>query len=132
MKIIWYDPWNIWCNRQKFLSFWSIFCPFSPLSTRKIKILKLKKNTWRYYHYTHVYHKWQSYDVWFLRYQAQQTEFFVILEHFFCLFTPLTTQKIKILKKWKNPWGYYYFTYVYHKWQSYNVWFLRYEAWFTP
>ena len=29
------------CNRQTFLSFWTVFCPFTPpLTTRKIKILK--------------------------------------------------------------------------------------------
>ena len=26
------------CNRQNFLSFWTIFCPFTPLKTQKIKI----------------------------------------------------------------------------------------------
>ena len=117
------------------------------------------KHSWRYYHFIQVYHKWKSHDVWFLRYEAWQTEFFVILDHFlpfyppnnpknqnfekmktmpgviiilhmpnindhhmmcgswdiehdrqnflsfwtiFCPFTPLTTQKIKILKKWKK------------------------------
>ena len=106
-----------------------------------------------------MYRKWQSYDVWFLRYRAWQTELFVILDYFFafytpknlknqnfekmkrmpgdiiillkctknhdhmhrswdtmcdgsnsyflfcnifCPFTPLTTQKIKIFKKWKK------------------------------
>ena len=107
-----------------------------------------------------MYHKWKSYYVWFLRYGARRTEFFVILDHFlpfyppnnpknqnfekmkkmsgdiiilhtctknydqmmygswdmvhdrcncyfsfwaiFCPFTPLTAQKIKILKKWKK------------------------------
>ena len=29
-----------------------------------------------------MYHKLQSYDVWFLRYQEQRTEFFVILDNF--------------------------------------------------
>ena len=38
-----YGSWNIRCDRQKFLSFWAIFCPFSPLTTWKIKILTLKK-----------------------------------------------------------------------------------------
>ena len=38
-----YGCWNIRCNRQKILSFWTIFCPFRPLKTWKIKILKLKK-----------------------------------------------------------------------------------------
>ena len=63
--------------------------------------MKNRKNTWRYYHFTHVNHKWQSYGVWFLRYKAWRTKFFVILDRF-CLFIPLTTQKINILKKWKE------------------------------
>ena len=46
-------------------------------------------------------HKWQSYDVWFLKYGVQWTEFFIIMDHFLP-FYPLTTRKIKILKKWKR------------------------------
>ena len=38
-----YGSWNIRCDRQKFSSFWAIFCIFSPLTTWKIKILTLKK-----------------------------------------------------------------------------------------
>ena len=45
----------------------------------------------------------------------------------FSPFIPLTTWKIKTLKKWKNAWRYYHFTHVYHKWRSYDVWFLRYK-----
>ena len=77
-----YGSWDMECNRQNFLSCVTIFCPFIFLTTRKINILKIWKNAWRYYHFTHVYHKWQSYDVWFLRYGVQQTEFFVILDRF--------------------------------------------------
>ena len=45
-----------------------------------------------------MYHKWQSYDVWFLRYWLQQTEFFVILDHFL----PFYPQHTKKSKFWKN------------------------------
>ena len=38
-----YGSWNIRCDRQKFLTFWAIFCPFSSLTNWKIKILTLKK-----------------------------------------------------------------------------------------
>ena len=77
------------CNCY-FFSFWAICCPFNAppplfLTTRKIK---MKKSTWRYYHFTHVYHKWQSHDVWFLKYGAWQTEFFVILDLFWPFYTP--------------------------------------------
>ena len=118
----------------------------------------------RYYHLTDVYHKLQSHNVWFLRYWAWRTQFFVILDGFlpfypsnnlknqnfekmkqtpgdiiilhmcttndnhmmhgswdrernrhnflsfwtvFCLFIPLTTWKINILKKWKKRISFY-------------------------
>ena len=56
-----------------------------------------------YYHFTHLHHKRQSYDVWFLRYWSQQTDFFVIFNHFLS-FYPHNNPKIKISKKWnKKP-----------------------------
>ena len=116
MKIMMYDSWNIRCDSSP-----------SPLTYWKIKSLK----PWRYYHFTNVYHKWQSYDVWLLRYGAQQTKIMTIcytvpekrhvtdvifISHsglFFVLLPlppSLMTQKIKILKKWKkNNWRYHHF-----------------------
>ena len=35
-----YGFWDMECNGQNFLSFWTIFCPFTSLTTQKIKILK--------------------------------------------------------------------------------------------
>ena len=96
-----YDSWDMEHDRQNFLSFWTIFWTFTPLTTQKIKILKNKKTTWRYYHFTHVYHKWQSYNIWFLKYQAWQTNFFCHFGLFFALLPP-TNQKIKILTNWKK------------------------------
>ena len=129
-----------------------------------------------------MYQKWQSYDVWFLRYKVRQAEFFGILGHFLPFQLP-DNPEIKILKLkktsgniiilhictindndmmysswdmernrqnflsfwtifallplygprkskfWKNEqhtWR-YYFTNVYHKSQSPDVWFLSYE-----
>ena len=113
------------CNRQNFLSFWTFFCLLPPYGPKKSKFWKDENNTWRYYHFPDVYQKWQSYNVWFLRYGVWQTELFVILDHFLP-FTPIWTQKIKILKKWKKkPWRYYHFPNMCHNWQSYDVWFLR-------
>ena len=47
---------------------------------------------------THIYHKWQSYNVWFLRYETWWTEFFVILD---CLlpFYPSKNQNFEKLRK---------------------------------
>ena len=122
------DSWDIRRNRQKFLSFWVIFFPFIPLRNQKTEILKKwkkkkkkKKKPWRYYHFTFVYHEWQSYDLWFLRYGVQQTKSFLILDHFLSF-----SWKIKILKK--EVWRYHEVPLVSHKWQSYDVWFVRYKV----
>ena len=102
-----YGSWDMECDRQNFLSLWTIFCPFTPLWTQKIKILKKWKKHLKIYHFTNVYHKWQSYNIWFFRYGVQQTKFFIILDRFLPFYLrplPLrTTWKIKILKNWKKP-----------------------------
>ena len=64
-------------------------------------------------------------DVWFLRYEEQQTEFFVILHHFLH-FNPLITQEIKNLKKLKKKTlRDIIFTHVSQKPQSYDIQFMR-------
>ena len=77
---------DIRCNKCDYLSLRAIFRPFTLPGTQKLWKNE-KKNTWRY-HFTHayqVYHKSCLY-VWFLRYGAPWTEFFVIFGHFlpFC------------------------------------------------
>ena len=153
-------------KQTKFFVILDIFCPFipSPALHSAALILPNIKN-WKKMKkmpgdiiivlHKHVYHKWRSYNMWFLKYEMQQTEFFVILGNFlpfyllttkfwknektlgdiiilrmctihdnhmmygswdmerdgqyflsfwtvFCSFTPLTTRKIKLLKKWKK------------------------------
>ena len=98
-----YASWDMEHNRHIFLSFWTIFCTFTPLKTKKkSKFWKSGKNARRYYHFTHAQHKWQSYDVWFLRYRAWRTELFVILEHFLHFYptkSPKNQNFEKLLKK---------------------------------
>ena len=98
-----YSSWDMECDRI-FCNFRLIFALLLLYWPRKSKFRKPENNTWRYYHFTYVYHKWQSYDIWFLRYGVRQTEFFCFWT-IFCPFTPLTTQKIKILQKWKKTTG---------------------------
>ena len=123
-------------NRQNYLSFWANFCPFTPnklenqnfekMKTTSGDIVILQTNTIK------DSHKWKLYDVWFLRYWAWQTEFFLILDNFLPFYPPsLTTQRIKILKKWKkkkNTWRYHHFTQVCYIWQSYDIRFLGHEV----
>ena len=78
-----------------------------------------------------MYHKWKSYDVWFLRYGAWRTEFFVILDCFLSFYPPNNQKNQNFEKMEKKPWRHYHFTNMYHKLQSYDVWFLRYWAWRT-
>ena len=47
----------------------------------------------------------------------------------FCPFTPLTTEKIKILKKQKKCLEIHHFTQVHQKSWSYTILFLRYGTW---
>ena len=51
-----------------------------------------------------MYHKQHSYDVWFLRYEVQRTEVFVILD-FFLAFYPSNNPKIQNFEKMKTPPG---------------------------
>ena len=83
------------------LLFWAIFCTFTLLATWKIKIVKNEKKAWRYYNFTLAYHKWQSFDVWFLRYGARQTELFLILDNFLP-FYPTNNPENQNFEKMKN------------------------------
>ena len=50
-----------------------------------------------------MYHKWQSYDTWFLRYEAWRTEFFVILGCFLPFYLPNNPKNQHFEKLEKNP-----------------------------
>ena len=104
-----YDVWFLrYGTQQNFLS----FCYFAlffvllrtnpPNNPENQNFEKMKKNACRYYHFTHVHHKWISYDVWFLRYAAWQTEFFVIFGHFLH-FNPTNNSKNQNFEKIKKP-----------------------------
>ena len=101
------------------------FLPFYPLTTQIIKMKKKRKKNpaWQYYHFTHTHYKLQLYDdsSWDIKRDGQN---FLSFWTVFCPFT--TTQKIKILKNWKNTWRYHHFTQVYQKSWSYAILFLRY------
>ena len=98
-----YGSWNIRRNRQKFLSFWAIFCPFSTLTTqKKNQYFEKMKNMPGYIIILHKYtinDNHMIYVSWDMKHDGQN--FFVILDHFFP-FYPLTTRKFKIWKKLKN------------------------------
>ena len=136
-----YSPWDMEHNILK-LVILGKFLPFYPsLKTLKIKILKDEKNFSRYHHFTNVYKKWLEilsfytymctlnedhmiYSSWNIRCSRQ---IFVILGHFLPFQSPDNPEN-QNFKIEKNTWRYYHFTHLHHKWQSYDVWFLRYGA----
>ena len=89
---------------DRIFSILDYFWPFTPLTTQKIWKNEKKKKKDRRFISLHkcTITSVPSYDIWFLRYEVRQTEFFVILG-IFCPFILQTTKKIKILKTWKKP-----------------------------
>ena len=96
--------WDMECDGQNILSFWTVFALLLPatLTTQKIKILKkwktslgdniiLRKCT--------ISDKHMMYGSWDIERDIQN---FLLFWTIFCTFTPLTTWKIKILKRLKN------------------------------
>ena len=114
--------WDMKCNR--------ISCHSGPffalLQPKKSKFWKSGKKSGDII-ILHVYHKWESYDVWFLRYWVLRTDFFIILGHFLPFYNP-KNQNFEKMKK-KNTCRYYHFTQVYQKSWSYAILFLRYSTW---
>ena len=103
-----YGSWDLRHDKQSFLPFWVIFCCLTFLTTWKIKILKKWKKTKQnnkkpqktpeniilHLHTTNDDH--MMYGYWDLEHDKQN---FLSFWTIFCPFTPLTTKKIKILKK---------------------------------
>ena len=124
-----YASWDMEHERQIFLSFWTIFFPFTTLTLRKSKFWKNEKKAPGDIIVLHLcttngnhmmYGSWDT--------ERDRQNCFVILGHFW-LFTPVTTQKIKICKIWKNVWRYHHITQVHQKLWSHATLFLRYVAW---
>ena len=96
-----YGSWDVKCNTTEFCVILDWFLLFYPLSTQKIKILKKSKNCLEILSfYTGVT---QITITWYMVPEVlSTTDNFLSFWTIFCPFTPLTVQKIKILKKWKK------------------------------
>ena len=96
-----HGSWDMERDGQNFLSFWTIFCNFTPLKTWKIKILK----KWEkipgniILHMCTINDNHMMYGSWGMKQDGQNVLSFWTV---FCPFNPLTTRKIKILKKWEK------------------------------
>ena len=128
-----YGSWDTEWDRQNFLSFWAIFCPFSPLTTWKIKILKLEKTPGdiMILHICTISDNHMMYSSWDTQCNGQN--FLSFWNHFLPFCPPMDPENQNFGKMNITPENIiYHFTNVYHKWQSScDVWFLRYQAWWT-
>ena len=126
----------IWCTvpeiqsetDKKFCQFEPFFALLPPtLMILNIKILKkMKKCLEILSFYTYMCTTNEDH-IWFLKYKVRQTEVVNILGCFlpFQSLDKLENQNFNIEK---NTWRYYHLTHLYHKWQSYDIGFLRYRV----
>ena len=98
-----YRSWNITCDRQKFSTFWAIFCPFSPLATWKIKISTLKKipGDIIILRICTINDNHMMYGSWDM--ERDRHNFFVILDHFLHFYPPNNPKNQNFEKLIKTP-----------------------------
>ena len=94
-----HGSWDMECNKQSFLSFWTVFCPFYPLNNSKNQNFEKMKHTPQDITILHRCTINDNHMMYHMRYRVQQTELFVILDYFLPFYPP--KNQIKILKKWK-------------------------------
>ena len=122
-----HDVWFLRYEQRQTESFWTIFCPFTYYQPEKLKFWKKWKN---HLEILSLHLCTIMTIIWYMVPEIWNAMNKIVCHSgFFCPFTPLSSQEIKITKKMKkNPWRYYHFTYVHHTWLSYYVLFLRYGA----
>ena len=109
-----------------YFSFWAIFCPFTPAWKMEIsKEWKKKPGDIIILHKCTKTHDHMLYCSWDMTCDGCNS-YFSFWAFFFCSFTPITAQKIKISKKWKKH--LVEISSLYQKLWLDNVRFLRYGA----
>ena len=102
MTIIWFMVPEIWSATDIIFCHFGPFLPFYPPMDSGNK--NDQKNEKKHLKILSFYkHKWQSYDVWFLKYRVHQTNFFVILDHFLPFYPPNNPKNQNFEKMKKTP-----------------------------
>ena len=122
ITIIWCMLPEIWSATDNFLSFWAIFSLLPFCWPWKLKFGKNVKNTCRCYPFSrvHLIEGHMMYVSWDIRHGR-------IFCHFLP-FDPPNNPKTQNSEKNEKSSRRYHFTFVYHKWSSYDKQFLRYGA----
>ena len=94
-----YGSWDMEFNNQTFLSFWTVFCLFTQNGPRKSNFWKNEKKHLEILSF-YKCEPWMI-IIWCMVSEIRSTtdRIFCHFRLFFCPFIPLTTPKIKILKK---------------------------------
>ena len=111
-----HGSWDIECDRQNFLSFWTIFYPFT-LITQKVIILKkwetiTKKHEDIILQSCTINENLMMYGSWEIKHDWKN---FCHLGLFFAILPPNYSKNQNFEKLNKNPWGYNHFTEVHRK-----------------
>ena len=94
-----HGSWDMECNRQNFLSLWTVFCPFIPPMDPENQNFEKKTNKLA----DIILQMFTINDSHMIYDMECNRQIFLSFLTVFCTFTPLTTRKIKILKNWKKP-----------------------------
>ena len=121
-----YCFWDMERGKENFCFFWAIFCPFTPLTTQKIRILKKWK---RRSGDIIILHKCTTndnpmiYGSWDMKRDRHN---FLSFCHFLHVYPTNYPQNQKLWKHENKRPKILSFHTGYHKWKSYDIWFLRY------
>ena len=120
-----YGSWDMECNEHNFLSFENLSGTFTHLTNWKIKHLKkMKKKTLGDIITLHMCTINDNHpEIW-----SMTDIIFCHLDHFLSFYPTNNSKNKNVEKNGKNTRRYYHFTYMYHTWKSYDVWFLTYGA----
>ena len=97
-----YGSWDMECDGENFLLFWTIFLHFYPLTNSKnqnFEKMKKRPGDIVILHMCTTNDNHMMYGSWDMERDGQNL---LSIWTIFCTFIPLTTRKIKILKKWKK------------------------------
>ena len=110
-----WQSYDVWSATNNFLSFWTVFCPFtSPKDLENENFEKTRKKPGEIIilHMCTINDNHMIYGSWDMeRHRQNLLSFWTV----FCPFTPLTTRRIKILKKMRKTPG---DIIILHKWNK--------------
>ena len=114
MRIIWCMVPETWSMTDRIFCHFGLFFALLPSNNPKNQNIEKMKKLPGEIVILHVYHKWKSWHM--VPEMLSTTDNFLSFWTIFCPFTPLTTRKTKLSKKWKTKARRYYHFMIYGSW----------------